>query len=90
MIRNNIIKTGIFNLILIISMVVYDSIRLVTGHSAMAKVTILVHFVGFAAALVYTMSGYKKDAAKYYKIYMLTLTVCEIMSLINITTRTEV
>lgn len=89
MIKDNIKKTGVFNLILIALMVVYDSVRLFTGHSTMAKVTIIIHFVGFAAALVYTISGYKKDAAKYFKIYMFTLSICEIMSLVSLTSRTE-
>lgn len=89
MIRENFKKVGIFNLALLVFVLVYDSIRLATGHSLMAKAVILVHFISYFAGLLYAFSGYKKDAAKYYKVFMFFVAVSEVLSFVGKLTRSE-
>lgn len=89
MIRENFKKVGIFNLVLIVFVVVYDSIRLATGNSMLPKIIILVHFVAYFAGLLYAFSGYRKNGARYYKIFMLCLSVSEILSLVGKLNRPE-
>lgn len=60
MIKANYKKAGIFNLLLLVFVIIYDSIRLATGHSLIPKIAILVHFVAYFAGLLYAFSGYKK------------------------------
>lgn len=89
MISNNFKKVGIFNLALILLVVIYDTIRLVTGNSIIGKITIIVHFIAYFFGLLYAFSGYKKDASKYYKLYMFLFSVSEIMSTISVVLRKE-
>ena len=89
MIRENFKKVGIFNLLLIVLVVIYDSIRLATGHSLMPKIVILVHFVAYFVGLLYAFSGYKKDAARYYKIFMFLVAASEALSFVGKLTRSE-
>lgn len=89
MIKANYKKVGIFNLLLLVFVIIYDSIRLATGHSLIPKIAILVHFVAYFAGLLYAFSGYKKDGAKYYKVFMFLVAVSEALSFIDKITRTE-
>lgn len=89
MIRENFKKVGIFNLALILFVMIYDSIRLATGHSLMPKIVILVHFVAYFAGMTYAFNGYKKDSAIYHKAFMLCLSLSEILSLVDKINRPE-
>ena len=89
MIRDNFKKVGIVNLILIELVLIYDVIRLFKGDSAIGQATIIVHILGYFVGLLYAFSGYKKDAAKYYKLYMLAVLVAEVMSIFNLAPRTQ-
>lgn len=89
MIRENFKQVGIFNLLLIILVVIYDSIRLVTGSTLMPKIVILVHFVAYFAGILYAFSGYKKEGVKYYKAFMFFVAIAEILSFAGKLTRSE-
>lgn len=89
MIRENFKQVGIFNLLLIVLVVIYDSIRLVTGSTLMPKIVILVHFVAYFAGILYAFSGYKKEGAKYYKVFMFLVAASEILSFAGKLTRSE-
>lgn len=89
MIRENFKKVGVFNTVLIILVVIYDSLRLVTGNTLLPKISIAIHFGAYIAGILYAVSGYKKDAAKYYKVFMLFLVVSEILSFVSKMDRSE-
>lgn len=90
MIKENFRKVGVFNLALLVLVIIYDSIRLATGHSLIPKIAIIVHFVAYFAGILYTFRGYKKGAAKYYKVYMFLVAISETLSFIVKLTRSEV
>lgn len=89
MVRDNFKKVGIFNLVLIGLVLVYDVIRLFDNASVIGRAAILVHILGYVTGLLYAFSGYKKDSAKYYMLFMFMLLISEVMSILNLTSRSE-
>jgi len=80
-ITKNLKTVGIVNTILIVVALVARCITF-ADSPAMIKAESIIGAIGLISGLIYAFNGYKKDAAKYYKLFMYTYVVISIISLI--------
>lgn len=83
LINNNLKKAGYVNAVLIIAAIVLRVIN-IGKMSGIAIVDALVCAIGLLSGLIYSLNGYKKDAAKYYKVFMLLYAVDSLISFVAI------
>lgn len=84
LINDNLKKTGYFNAILIVVAIAFQ-IRALFRADALITDRIFygLFIVGLIYGLIYVFSVYKKDAAKYYKSFMIIYAVLSIYSIIS-------
>ena len=79
LINDNLKKTGIFNSVLIVAAIILRVINIANSPIPMmidSAVCVLALVFGF----LYFLNGYKKEAAKYYKIFMCLYAVGSLIS----------
>ena len=69
LINDNLKKTGIFNSIFIVIAIVFR-LYFISVFPIATKIDSIICIVALIFGLFYCLSGYKKDAAKYYKAFM--------------------
>ena len=79
--RDILKKAGIVNGILIVATVICK-LFLFSSATMMTKIDSVVCMVALIFGLFYSLSGYKKDSAKYYKVFMILYVVSSIFSLV--------
>ena len=79
-INDNLKKAGYFNATLIIVSII---VKLITIKEVptLVKIDSTLCIIALVFGLFYSLSGYKKDAAKYYKVFMYLYFVSNILSL---------
>ena len=82
LINDNLKKTGIFNSILI---VIALALRLMNigKMPIIALVDALINVIALLCGLLYSLNGYKKDVAKYYKAFMCLYALGSLISFIS-------
>ena len=81
LINDNLKKTGYFNAALIVIAIIMKLITL-KDVSTLVKVDSIVCIIALVFGLFYSLNGYKKDAAKYYKSFMYLFFVSSVLSLL--------
>lgn len=81
LINDNLKKTGIVNSILIIIALVLR-LKNIGNMTAVRIVDTIICAVGLIFGLLYCLKGYKKDVAKYYKVFMYLYAVSSLISFI--------
>ena len=81
LINDNLKKAGYFNAVLIVIALV---LRLATFVSipTLGKIESIICIVALIYGLIYSLNGYKKDASKYYKIFMYLYLLSTVITLI--------
>lgn len=80
LINDNLKKAGYFNTILIIGAIGVKVYSL-TKVNTFVKIDSIVCIFALVFGLIYSLNGYKKDVAKYYKIFMYLYLVSSVLSL---------
>lgn len=81
LINMNLKKTGIFNSILIVIALVLR-VKNIVGMSTVRIIDTIVCAIGLIFGLLYCLNGYKKDAAKYYRVFMYLYALDSLISFI--------
>ena len=81
-ITKNLKKVGVVNIILIVAVLVARCITF-ANSPAMSKVESIIGTIGLVFGLIYAFNEYKKDAAKYYKLFMYTYVINSIIYVIR-------
>lgn len=81
-INKNLKQVGIVNIILIVATIVLLFINF-SSRTTIAKIDVIVCVIALIFGIFYAFNGYKKDAAKYYKAFMILVFVSALNSIIT-------
>ena len=79
-INDNLKKAGYFNVVLIIAAII-AKLATIKKVSMLVNIDSIVCIIALVFGLFYSLSGYKKDSAKYYKVFMYLYFASNILSL---------
>ena len=80
-INDNLKKAGYFNVVLIIAAII-AKLATIKKVSMLVNIDSIVCIIALVFGLFYSLSGYKKDSAKYYKVFMYLYFVSSVLSLL--------
>ena len=82
LINSNLKKVGYFNAVLIVVAIVLRIFQIVS-MPIYVKIEAVICIIALLFGLFYCLSGYKKDAAKYYKAFMYLYLISSLFALIG-------
>ena len=80
---DNLKKAGIFNTVLIFGGLVYDVVRIFTSSGVYSIIAVILQIVAYCFALNYAFSGYKKDAARWFKFFLCSFALSMLVTIIS-------
>lgn len=83
-ITKNLKQAGIFNTILIVGGMVYDIVRIFRESSVYSTIAVVLQLIAYCFALNYAFRGYKKDAAKSYKMFLYAFILSMIATMVSV------
>ena len=84
LINDNLKKAGYFNAALIVIAIAFQVKALFNANALLTdKIFYILYIVGLVSGLIYSLSGYKKDSAKYYKSFMIIYALLSTYSIVS-------